>query len=208
MSNINDLLVAYYGSGNINDAMQAFLANPPVRVPRIALTSDRYFGARSSFGGTVGNSALAANTIYGIPFFVPKATSFDLISVNVSATGTATGLRVGLYAADTTTGLPAALLLDAGTTGAPSGTGQKDTAALSPVLALSPGLLYWAACLADGTVTLSGQTPIYDLFGGSSPSDTIRGGVQHGQAYGALPATFGAPTGYTNATANVALVAV
>lgn len=81
-----------------------------------------YFGGFGMSSGA--GSGVTADLIRGSLFMVTKPTTFTRIGVHVSATGTATVCRLGIYAMDGN-GVPETLILDAGTVNAGS-TGEKE----------------------------------------------------------------------------------
>lgn len=175
-----------------------------VVVPKIAMVSGRYYGYRSFYGGTATTNAISANVHSANPFIVPKSGTFDRIAVNVTATGTATLMRLGVYSA-TAAGIPDALLLDSGALD-PSGTGIKE-ATIS--LALVAGNLYYFTLVANGSLTVTAITTNAAAFGNADASDTAgRSHLTSTHAYAALPATYGAITSYGQLCPHIVMRAV
>ena len=142
------------------------------------------------FGIASGTFAIAADTLYAIPFYVGKAVTVTRIGINVTTTGAAANARLGIYQLED--GEPTALVLDAGTVSVGT-TGEKE-ATISE--ALSPGL-YMLAVVADGAVTLTGFTPtsttIYHVMGLDALNDFTEG-ASRSFTYAALPDPFGTAT--------------
>ena len=142
------------------------------------------------FGIASGTFAIAADTLYAIPFYVGKAVTVTRIGINVTTTGAAANARLGIYQLED--GEPTALVLDAGTVSVGT-TGEKE-ATISE--ALSPGL-YMLAVVADGAVTLTGFTPtsttIYHVMGSDALGDFTEG-ASRSFTYAALPDPFGTAT--------------
>lgn len=98
---------------------------------------------------TLSGQALAANTLYFCPFFVPYSVTFSEIGCNVTTLAAASHCELGIYSNNN--GNPDALLYDAGQIDS-SGTGGKAITGLS--LALDPGWC-WLAVASDGTPSLT-----------------------------------------------------
>lgn len=148
-------------------------------------------GGCSSAGPTT--KTLAANRLYGLPFFVPGSQKFDRIAINV-ITAAGTKARLGVYADDGLT-TPGRLVLDAGEVDT-STTGVKEIAIS---LTLSEAL-FWLAMVATSSSTLvRAPTPsvCYSAFlGVSSAMDaSYINFFYRAYTYGALPDPFG--TGLT-----------
>lgn len=167
-----------------------------VIVPKIAPISGRRYSTRSSFGGTASTLALTANILYGSPFYVPSAAAANLLSLNVTVAAAAGKLlRLGLYSALVTSGLPDALLYDSGSLAADTGAPfVADSPAISPTIALVPGLLYWLAVVSDGTPTVTTTAFSGQITGAGSASEGNHSGTFRSHTFGALPSTWGAHT--------------
>lgn len=166
-----------------------------VIVPKIAPISGRYYGFTTSYGaGTAGTTAIAADTLYAIPFYVSGPMTTATITLNVTATGTATNVHLGVYDADPATGLPRTLLADSGAQAVDT-IGLKEPAL---VQALTPGVLYWLALVANGAVTVTSLNPYPGPLGLSAATAVVPAAatIYRGFTYAALPATWGTLLGY------------
>jgi len=132
-----------------------------------------------------GTQAVSANTLYGIPFFVPTPTTYTTIAIEVS-TAVAGNCRLGIY--NDSAGAPGSLVLDAGTVS--TGTTGLKTIAISQLL--NPGW-YWLAAVFDAapTVRAASQTNALRMLGHTSGTDTTAHvGVSVAFTYAALPTPF------------------
>lgn len=133
-------------------------------------------------------SALSANTIYTSLIDVPPpGEDIDRIAIEVTATGTATLARVGIFRIGED-GKPSSLLIDGGAVDV-SGTGRKEA---TVAIFLPPGPIA-AAVLCNGTVTLMAYgTPSTSPYGYADTLTTTKQAcaVYGSFAYAALPATF------------------
>lgn len=143
------------------DAYGAYFT-PPLHA---GLRSGRYYGIPAS---VIGNTAIAADTIYWTPVLVPERTTIIELGCNVVTTGTATLASLGLYRLGA--GVLTAMALP--TEFSVTSTGSK--AATVSVVA-DPGV-YFIGIVVNGTVTISTATP----SGPSGPAG-IYGGM-HGAA--------------------------
>ncbi len=127
---------------------------------------------------------MAADIAYFTPFQVGETHTFDRIAAQVTATGTATLVRLAIY--NVTNGQPSTLVLDAGTVSV-AGTGLK-TITISQ--ALAPGI-YWMAVVADGSVTINGAScaQVHPYFTGTTDFATIDTALTATLTFGAFPAT-------------------
>lgn len=130
-----------------------------------------------------------ANYLCTFPLLVARNMTIDRIAVEVTATGTATAIRLGIYNNGVNL-IPNTLLLDAGTID-PSTTGVKYVTVNQ---ALTKGL-YHLCYLLDGTATLrtASITSPYGLVVNNFAA--LNESVYVPQAYGALPNPF--PAGET-----------
>ncbi len=137
-------------------------------------------------GGTV---ALAANTLYAIPFRVRERTTFTRLGVEVT-TGAGANGRLGIYNA--ANGVPTALVVDAGNV-IFSSTGEKEVTISQTLM---PGL-YFIGVVTDNTPTLLGGTIQHTAMiadvGLLSPDAQGSGGtmrISGSHTFGALPTNF------------------
>ncbi len=107
-----------------------------------------------------GNTALAANTLYGSPFLAARDITVDRILLNVTTAAAGKSIRMGIYKADGTNLYPGSLLLDAGTV-ATDTTGVK---LITINQALTKGL-YFLAHVSDGTPSIKGVEPALSPLG-------------------------------------------
>lgn len=161
---------------------------PPVFVPRGRLKASGT--AHPGLPGTEiqanSTQAVVANQVRYNGFIVDTPITLDRLVCEISATGTATLLRMGIYAADTDWQPTGAPILDAGTVSAASAVALSITIDLT----LQPGR-YLTAINADGTATLRswrgdgtrGGWGIAPALGAGS-QNTI---VTATQAFGAFP---------------------
>lgn len=150
------------------------------------------------FVGSRGKAQLTADTAAAAPFAVPRATSFDQLSIEVTTAAAGSTVRLGVYA-DDGQGRPGARVLDAGTVDGAS-LGLKTLAA---GFTLQPGL-YWLVAAARG-----GSPNIRTGAGGGgwmipqpTTGDAVHNGYTGPLAADALAATFT----QTATTANAPLV--
>lgn len=131
--------------------------------------------------------AMAVNTLYAAPFYVPRTTTFTSINIEVTVLALASSMRLGIYT--DTSGAPDALVLDAGTVSLTT-TGGK-TIAISQSLAAG---WYWLAGVGNGLATLraaSQTNAMGNQIGFSSGTDTTNHvGWSVAFAFGALPNPF------------------
>lgn len=184
--------------------MEITIPQRGIVVPKIALISGRYYGARQFYGGSATATALVANTFYAAPFFTPVNFTADRITLNVTVAGAAGKLlRLGIYTA-TPAGLPDALLVDSGALAADTAAPFIASATISQ--ALIAGQLYFLAVVTDGTPTVTTSQPVVGPYGATDAADTgFRLGMTRAFSYAALPASWGTPTFYTTLVPHVAL---
>lgn len=140
---------------------------------------------------------LTANRLYGIPFCVSRAMSFDRIAVYINVLAAGSSARLGLYANGTNNN-PGVLVVDGGEVSVAT-TGLK-TATID--VALTKGL-YWMAIVSDSNPTPHG----YAQYGLTLPGvATMSNGRNYeigwyvAHTYGALPDPFGAATKHSYIT--------
>lgn len=174
------------------------IIGPSPLLPGSAPAATRWRSGQYYTSPAVSAAATAAptqNTMRAHPLDVPHDVTVDRIAVEVTGAGGAGSVvRLGIYL-DDGTGVPGALLLDAGAgIDGTSATGQ----AITISQALSRGRL-WLACVSQvGTVptmrALAGGVAGVDL--GTTIATNVAVGYQSGTSTsGALPASFGTPTG-------------
>jgi Major tropism determinant N-terminal domain len=128
--------------------------------------------------------ATSANIIFFVPFIVIDTMTITDIGYNVSATGTTTLARCGIYSSDANN-QPSILLADSGNLGVTLG--SKSVTLASPIV-LTSGL-YWTAYLQNGTGSVTGgnATSIVNIFGNSTIATTAINAYSKAVTYGALP---------------------
>jgi hypothetical protein len=115
------------------------------------------------------------NTLYALPFVVPRRQQFDLIECEVTTLGTGSNIRLGIYR-DSGNCYPGGLLFDSGNLSAAS-TGIKSATITAAVQTFQPGL-YWLTYENSATVPLirmlnvGAANPWQATLGFSSMSDT------------------------------------
>ena len=161
-------------------------------------TGQSYTSPATTFGTFT--TPTAGGILYAIPFVSPLGGPISKMSIFVTAAGTATKCRLGVYGVDS--GAPGALLLDAGDVTL-SGTGVQQKLGLN--FLLSPNALYFLALGCDKDVTLEagGATGnLSGMLGGLAAYDKPNVNISVAWTYGSLPPAFGTPT-YTPGTVSV-----
>jgi hypothetical protein len=196
----------------------------PSRYFRKGTTPDRRYIGGLSYKATtqlvLSTTAPALDTLWALPFIVPRKQSFDLLTIRISTVATTGGVaRTGIYKDDGSC-YPGALYFDSGSidTTTPAAPSNRDTTITSGLQPFEPGL-YWLAvvfgvaapqlhCLRDGTQLE------YILGNGSAFSVTANGGYGYSvaHAFAALPNPYTAGgtvlTVAPSATAPVAAIGV
>ena len=121
-------------------------------------TGQSYTSPATTFGTFT--TPTAGGILYAIPFVSPLGEPISKMSIFVTAAGTATKCRLGVYGVDS--GAPGALLLDAGDVTL-SGTGVQQKLGLN--FLLSPNALYFLALGCDMNVTLEAGGATGNLSG-------------------------------------------
>jgi hypothetical protein len=151
--------------------------------PHFGFRANYYY---SSFNGwTAGTRTLAANRLFYVPFFVPQATTWTRIGVNVATPAAGTTIRLGIY--NNGNGVPTgAPRLDAGTVSAAT-TGEKE---LTISHALDVGW-YWLAVVSNGTAAITAESNASLGFrpnmGFATGAGTGYAMMQEDITYGSLP---------------------
>lgn len=150
-----------------------------------------YFGI--GYSGTASPTTPSANVLYARPFVCADAETFTRVGIEVSTLGSGSSVRLGLY--NWVDGVPTTLITDFGTVSTAT-TGIKEITisqalaqgvyGLAVVSSATPAAVYLA------TVT---QAVTNDLFGYTTSSGIAGLTVSH--TFGALPSSFGVPTGTT-----------
>lgn len=184
----------YVGPTSLSVARADALAHPIALRPARDLKSGRYYGHQFSFGGTGTTLALAADTLYGVPFVLDETNTVDRIALNITGAAAAGKLlRIGLYSSIPGTYFPDALIVDSGALAA-DGTGIK-IATISQSLVANT--LYFLAAVTDGTPTVTAMSNSTLIFGHTDAADSGgRAMTTRAFTYAALPASWGTPAGY------------
>lgn len=169
---------------------------PPRSHPGIRTTPTTYYMPLTVSGGA-GTSAVAANTLYFLPFYLGAAT-VDRIGIEVT-TLAAGNARLGLYR--NVAGLPTSLILDCGTVS----TGANAIVEASFTALGVPDEPFWAAVVFDATPTCRNGTAVDSTFFGASAFSSAQRGLFGTFTYGVLPASAPAITGLSAAAPIVAL---
>jgi hypothetical protein len=165
-------------------------------LPRPGMGVGRYY--TYPFVTSVSAPQVIANVMYGVPVFISETNTFTKIGIRVTAPfGNA---RLGIYNMDGDA-LPSTLLVDAGAVSM-AASGEKEIA-ISTMLAA--GWYYLAAIFDNASANVSsiGATGAGSfVYGGAAASSDVvtAWAPQIAQAFGALPASFGAAT-FANMTA-------
>lgn len=178
------------GLGNVDNTSDS---NKPVSTPQQAAINklrDVFYYRRPtswhtpSISPTHQGVAVSANTIFFQPFVVIDTLTITDIGYNVSAVGTTTLARCGIYSSDANN-QPSVLLADSGNLGV--SLGSKSVTLGSPIV-LSAGL-YWTAYLQNGTGSVTGcnNLAIPNIFGNSTIAATGINAYSKAVTYGALP---------------------
>ena len=162
-----------------------------------AFLNMRRFGAtpnRRYIAGMITNAtvltatAIVANTLYALPFYVGKTTSFDVLAVQVTAAGASSNVRMGIYADDGN--LFPSTLINESVAISSATTGMKEHTIPTGNQSFSPGL-YWLAfeCMATApTIRTIPLASIFPIMGLDSTLGTAPGfGYTVAHTFGALP---------------------
>lgn len=131
----------------------------PTPLVILSIANARYRPA-GTFGNT--NAAIAANTLYAVPWYNPAQTTFTKISIRVT-TLSAGNVRLGIF--NDVNGHPGTVLVDCGTASTAS-TGLKEIAFSQ---AIAPGW-YWFGAVFSGTPTINTNTSTFGSSDASSPT--------------------------------------
>ena len=162
-------------------------------------TGDGYFFGAGVVIGTT--PALGADTLYGIPIYVPRTMTFDRIAIHVTTGAVSSNIRLGIHKLGTNL-YPGVLVLDAGEVDSAT-TGVK-TITISQQLAKG---LYFVALVSNGTPSVAGASPtsfgaVFGLIATDFANYNNRWAVAF--TYAALPDPFTA--GGTLQNANVPII--
>lgn len=174
-----------------------------------AYTTGTYITGEIAGAFSASTVALAANTLYAFPLLMNGTGTWTTLATNITATGTALNLRLGIFKSGTDS-LPSTLLIEAGAASA----GTLGTKQIAFTQVLTPGL-YYGVIVADGTVTvnaigggLAGSGNRYlEAIGVTAFNTAVDAQLSRAFTYGALSGAspFGA---VTRAAANIPIIAV
>lgn len=156
-----------------------------IRSPWQVLRTGEYYLSHFITAFSSAGVAIAANTLYAVPFLVARNITVDRIGLQVAASA-AGNIRLGIYG-DGTNLYPGALTLDAGTIDC-STTGAK---VITINQALTRGV-YWLAFVSDVTPTLYqvGGAGRFGFLGGGANLQTTNCSWSVSFTYAALPDPF------------------
>lgn len=149
----------------------------------------RFHGGQATAPNSTQTLALAANTLYAIPFAVGDTATFVRIGIDVTAADAGKAARLGIYTwAD---GVPTGRVLDAGTVSVAT-TGIKEIAISQ---ALNAGM-YGLTLVSDGAPTIRANdlAPMATFAIGTATPGTADYRLTRGFTYGALPDPWGTPS--------------
>lgn len=134
--------------------------NPPeVYTPQntIVVGADKYHRLRNA--GAQGNQILVANTIYAIPFYVPRALTLSAMVIRVTTLDAGKIARLGIYKNGVNL-YPGLLLKDFGTVSVAA----VAVVEVAGAQQLRQGL-YYAVVVSDGAPTIRYATAVHSVLG-------------------------------------------
>lgn len=155
---------------------------PPFSVPLVA---GRLYGTPVALGGLT-TVAIAANTLYAVPFKVEQRVTLVVIGVEITS-ATAGNFRLGIY--NDSNGVPGSLKHDAGAVAMGAAAGFKS---ITISVTLDPGW-YWLAAVADAAPTCRASNATnarHDLGFASGTATTVAILWSVAFTYAALPDPF------------------
>jgi len=155
------------------------ITQPPVFYhPGIRSSPTSYYLAATKVAGT-GTSALVADRIYYLPFFLP---GLVVDRLGIETTAGAGNARLGLYT--NLNGMPDTLILDGGVLDISSSAVLETTITATTL----PATWVWMCAAVSSTPTVRSATASgTSIIGGSSPSSSSTGLIAT-HAFAALPA--------------------
>jgi len=159
---------------------------------RNSTNNRRYIAAtQGQYAGTpvTSTTSPAINTLWALPFIVPKATKFDTISFNITTGAATSQARAGIYR-DNGNCYPGALIFDTGAISTVA-SGLKDTTITAGLQVFAAGL-YWLAWECDTTglqmICINGSGALDAILGFSSAmTAAAHYGYSVAHTFGALP---------------------
>lgn len=174
----------------------------PLSLP---LAAGRYYMGPQPWSAATSNT-LGNGTLRVFPLYIPNQITLTKIGAEVTSTGEAgSKFRIGIYA-DDGTGYPGSLVLDAGQIAGDSATVQE----LSVSTAIAAGWYWFGGAVQSAPTTQPtmriaavGTTALMSS-GTSAPSAGVAWvGVAQTSVTGALPSTFGTPSGTAGSFARI-----
>ncbi len=157
-------------------------------------SSNRYYSSPCN-GSAISTAAIAANTLYAMPFIAEKEISINSIAMKVTTLGGASNIRFGIYSSLNL--YPNSLIVDSGSI--PGTTiGIKSTV----VNLTLPQGIYWLVCVCSATApVVSGFTAagLNSIMGLDNTLAALGLGYGVAFTFAALPASF--PAGASIRTA-------
>lgn len=185
------------GGGAITDlqtrvnALEA-IASPPSQ----AILSNRYYGPLSTLSGYPApvSTAITANRLYAVPFYVPQDAAFNVVALTVTTAVAGATVRMGIYGLNAS-GLAESLIAEFGTIDAT----VAGFRSLPVTITLARGL-YWlagavnvAGVSIDLVTAVAGTTALlgHSTTSGSNPRASFHRSNDLASGFTSLPATFG-----------------
>jgi hypothetical protein len=173
-------------------------AGPDASSTSVAWAVNRYVSPVSATVGSGG--ALAANTIYLMPFIAPRSFSFSELGARVATAAASSNFQLAIYGSNSS--------------GLPSGTAIASTASLSGASAtalsasatgsLTGGVLYWMACNQDSSSLIyqavSAASLLQTFTTGASTLAIATNGNSSATFFRTISGTFGTWPDLTSAT--------
>lgn len=173
-------------SANANDALgltwqAAGLANP-------GYVSGRWYTGLSGGAFSTTTSSSSGTTLYVMPIYIAKRTTFTDIGVWVTSVGTATAMHLGIYSGTPVSGQSLTLVSGSDVTVSSLSAGASNGGAFASAITLDKGW-YGLALFANGSVTTNClATGVTGYLSGHSDLNTAGPKLgATGQTYGALP---------------------
>lgn len=157
-------------------------------------SSNRYYSSPSN-GSALSTAAIAANTLYAMPFIAEKEIAIDSIAMKVATSGAGSNIRFGIY--NSLNLYPNSLLIDSGSIPGTS-IGVKSFACNLDL----PQGVYWLVCVCSATAPIvTGFTGVAlnSIMGLDNTLSGLGLGYSIAFTYNAFPTSF--PAGASIRTA-------
>ena len=141
-----------------------------------------------STGAALSTASLGINTLYAMPFVVPKEITLDRIAIRITSSASNSHVALGIYEDDGNV-YPGSLVINAGEVAGTS-TGAK---VLTIDQQLEGNKLYWLAIVSDRALGIRGFSVggAVPMLGYDDTFPTATGiGYKHSYGYAALPASY------------------